>query len=187
MADAAARHSAMAGVQLPARAGRVTVSDAGPATRYSFRGSAAAAENAGRAFGAALPLRPLQSASSAGRHALWLGPDEWLLLAPAGDEAIIERAIRSACAVMPFSLVDVSHRQIGLLVSGPRAADTLMAECPLDLDPVVFPAGTCVRTIFAKAELIVWRTAPDAFRIEIARSFWPYVVGFLTDIIRDPG
>ena len=33
------------------------------------------------------------------------------------------------------SLVDVSHRQIGLIASGPAAARVLNAGCPLDLEP----------------------------------------------------
>ena len=39
----------------------------------------------------------------------------------------------------------------------------------------------CTRTIFGKAEIILWRTADDAFRIEIARSLAPYMVEFLRE------
>ncbi len=45
----------------------------------------------------------------------------------------------------------------------------------------------CTRTIFAKAEIVLWRTAPDAFRIEVWRSFAPYVLGLLDEAIMEYG
>jgi sarcosine oxidase subunit gamma len=43
----------------------------------------------------------------------------------------------------------------------------------------------CTRTVFAKAELVLWRTAPETFRLEVARSFVRYVVDMLSEIARD--
>jgi sarcosine oxidase subunit gamma len=83
------------------------------------------------------------------------------------------------------SLVDVSHRQGGLIAEGAKAAYALNAACPLSLDESDFPAGTCTRTVFAKAEIVLWRPASQLFRIEVARSFAPYVAGLLTEIMRD--
>ena len=37
----------------------------------------------------------------------------------------------------------------------------------------------CTRTVFAKAEIVLWRTAADTFRVEVWRSFADYVVGML--------
>jgi sarcosine oxidase subunit gamma len=39
----------------------------------------------------------------------------------------------------------------------------------------------CTRTLFAKAEIVLWRTRPDMFRIEVWRSFAPYVQGLLEE------
>jgi sarcosine oxidase subunit gamma len=39
----------------------------------------------------------------------------------------------------------------------------------------------CTRTILAKAEIVLWRTDGDTFRIEVARSFAPYIVAFLAE------
>jgi heterotetrameric sarcosine oxidase gamma subunit len=43
----------------------------------------------------------------------------------------------------------------------------------------------CTRTIFAKAQIILWRTGAETFRIEIARSFAPYVWGCLEEARRE--
>jgi sarcosine oxidase, subunit gamma len=38
-----------------------------------------------------------------------------------------------------------------------------------------------VRTIFEKAEIILWRTGEQSFHIEVWRSFAPYVLGHLEE------
>jgi sarcosine oxidase subunit gamma len=45
----------------------------------------------------------------------------------------------------------------------------------------------CARTLFAKAEVMLWRTAAAEFRIEVARSFLPYVEGVLAVAVGDSG
>jgi sarcosine oxidase subunit gamma len=45
----------------------------------------------------------------------------------------------------------------------------------------------CTRTILAKAQIVLWRTAEDAFRVEMARSFGAYVQGLLKEAQREHG
>lgn len=146
-------------------------------TRLSARGGAAAAHRIGQGFGVPLPEVALQAAEAGDRAALWLGPDEWLLLAPAQDG--LAEQLESGLAGEPGCVVDVSHRQIGLDVSGPGAAAALNTGCPLDLDLAAFPAGRCTRTVLAKAEIVLWRRGPERFHLECWRSFAPYVLAVL--------
>jgi sarcosine oxidase subunit gamma len=74
---------------------------------------------------------------------------------------------------------------VGLELSGPHAEWLLAAQCPLPLDASAFPVGMCTRTVFSKAEIVLWRTAPDTFHIEVWRSFSRYVVDLLTEIARE--
>jgi sarcosine oxidase subunit gamma len=162
--------------------GGVTLAAAPPAARFILRGSAAVAEAVSAPFGAPLP-HAINTAStgSDGRAAFKIGPDEWLLVAPGGDAGDLFAAIEGAGAE-PHSLVDVSHRQTAILVEGPRAADTLNAAVPLDLSPEAFPVGMATRTIFEKAEIVLWRPGPQVFRIEVWRSFSPYVLGLIEEV-----
>jgi sarcosine oxidase, subunit gamma len=155
-----------------------------PATRYILRGGQAVTAAAERAFGVGMPANACRALTAGDRAALWLGPDEWLLLAHATDAAGIAAALAAALADLPHSLVDVSHRQSALAVSGPHAASVLSAGCPLDLDASAFPVGMCTRTMLAKAEVILWRTGAVVFRIEVARSFVAYVSGFVAEAAR---
>src|SRR5204862_236244 len=86
-------------------------------------------------------------AQAGARAALWLGPDEWLLIAPEPAPRRFAAALAEALTGLPHSLVDVSHRQSALALSGPQATTLLAAGCPLDLDVGPFPVGMCTRTI----------------------------------------
>ncbi len=148
-----------------------------PALRYALRGDAQVAAAVAPALGVALPLEACRSASAGARHALWLGPDEWLILAPIGDA--IAAGLEAALPDLPHSLVEVSQRQTAIGVSGAHAEARLSAGCPLDLDLAAFPIGMCTRTLFGKAEIVLWRTAETRFHIEVWRSFSAYVWGLL--------
>lgn len=167
------------GIHLPAT-DNVRLTLAAPAARFILRGGPDAASKAGAAFGLALPHR-LAAVEAAGRAALWLGPDEWLLLAPADDAGVIAADLAAALRETPHSLVDVSHRQIGFMIEGPGASRVLSAGCPLDLRPHAFPAGMAVRTLFAKAEIILWRQDANRFHLEVWRSFAPYLTQHLEE------
>ena len=163
----------------------IAFADLPPAARFILRGRPAAVEAAGTALGFALPRIACRAAGAGERAALWLGPDEWLILAPEDEGTALAAALAGAMAAAPHSLVEVGHRQDGFVLRGPRAATVLNAGCPLDLDPAAFPIGMCSRTVLAKAEIVLWRTGAEAFRVEAMRSFLPYVRGVLAEAARE--
>lgn len=170
--------SAFDGLSLPDRPGRVSVRDAGLAVRFVARGTP---ERLAPAIGMTLPTSPSQAVTQETRAALWLGPDEWLVIAPTDAGPPLQPKTPDG----PAALVDISHRNCGLIISGPDAARVLNAGCPLDLDPAAFPVGMSTRTLLGKAEIVLWRTEPETFRLELWRSFAPYVVGLLSEALRD--
>ncbi|HYI86813.1 MAG TPA: sarcosine oxidase subunit gamma family protein [Burkholderiales bacterium] len=119
---------------------------------------------------------PVNRASRNGqRLAARLGPDEWLLVAPAGEAPDF-----SALEGRHHSLVDVSHRYATFAVEGDSAPLILAAGCPLDLHPDFFTPGSATRTLLGKAEIILWRLGEaPSYRVECARSFAGYVERFL--------
>jgi sarcosine oxidase subunit gamma len=153
------------------------------ATRYVLRGGPQAMAAAGNALGLNISEVACRAAVNGTRAAaLWLGPDEQLLIGPeSADLAALAPALRD----LPHSLVDVSHRQIALEISGPHAAAVLNAGCPLDLDLSAFPVGMCTRTVFAKTEIVLWRTSTDVFHVEVWRSFASYLTEFLAEVARE--
>ena len=155
-----------------------------PATRFILQGGPAARTAAGEAFGLPLPESACRANARDGRAALWLGPDEHLLLAPTDERDILADGLESALAGFAHSLVEVSQRQIAVQVSGPHASTILNTGCPLDLDPAEFPPGMCTRTLLGKAEIVIWRTGAEAFHLEVWRSFADYVLAWLREADR---
>ena len=164
---------------------QTTVANAYPACRWVLRCGPDVTPVLTPALGFTLP-KTINTAMTAGeRAALMLGPDEWLLLVPVADGAALGTTLAAALSGHPHSLVDVSHRQLALLLEGPRAELVLSAGVPLDLDIARFPVGTATRTLFDKAEIVLCRTAPHAFRIETGRSLLPYLHAMLAEAMAE--
>jgi sarcosine oxidase subunit gamma len=157
-----------------------------PSSRFVLRGrdGLPAAANA---LGFALPIQPCRAAESGGLAALWLGPDEWLVIGPEHGHADLPERLAAALAGVPHALTDVSHRNAGLVISGPAAAFVLNHGCPLDLSLQAFPVGMCTRTLVGRTEAVVWRTGESAFHLEVWRSFIPYLTAFLDEARREFG
>ena len=113
-------------------------------------------------------------------NALWLGPDEQLLIGPEQAGADFAATVAGALQGVAHSLVDVSHRQSAIEVTGPYATAFINAGCPLDLGLAATPVGFCSRTVFAQAEIVLWRRTEICFQLQVWRSFLPYVTGILT-------
>jgi sarcosine oxidase, subunit gamma len=184
MSDAApSLRSPLQDVALPTGS-RFALSEAPPAARFILRGAEGARLACGIAFGADPPSRLGPAGEGVGRAALWLGPDEWLMIAEGVDSAPLGEMLGSVLEGTAHSLVDVSHRQIGLIVSGPAAARVLNAGCPLDLDARAFPVAMATRTLYDKAEIVLWRRAQATFHVEVWRSFAPWLAASLAEAAR---
>lgn len=172
-------------------AGATTLIAAPPLARFVLRADADTAARVGAAYGLDLPVAINQGASRGergqpgARVALKLGPDEFWLIVPEAEGEAVGAALQTALAGHQHSLVDVSHRQIGFVLSGANAATLLSSGCPLDFDLRAFPPGMATRSVFHKIEFMVWRMGPDLFRIEVARSFGPYFEAMIAEARHD--
>lgn len=151
----------------PLAGNQVTLRAAPPMARFSLRARRAA--DLKDILGFAAPGRIGATASGVA----CLGPDEWLWRAPDGTP------MPDASGRL-VAITDISHRQIGIIVEGPRAVDVLCAGCPLDL--AGFAIGRVTRTIFETVEIIVEREAADRFHVEVWRSFAPYLWATLASV-----
>ena len=143
----------------------------------------AAAEAVGLALDLQLPLQPNTVVRAGKLTALWLGPDEWLLVGPRGSERDLESRIREAAQDEPVSVIDVGAQRTTLLVTGPRAHDLLAHGCPLDLHPRAFAAGRCAQTTLGRTQVVlVARDEPRAgFWVLVRSSFAGYLADWLLD------
>ncbi len=134
-------------------------------------------------FGVALPLEPNRWAGTHDRAATWLGPDEWLLLAPDGEGRGIERALREAFVEEPWlSVTDVSQNYTRLCLSGPHARELMAGGCALDLHPPAFNTGACAQTLLAKTRVILRAVDGDAIEVWVRNSLASYTVQWLLNV-----
>ncbi|MFJ8537973.1 sarcosine oxidase subunit gamma [Streptomyces sp. NPDC093591] len=149
--------------------------------RLDAKGAAAAA--VGLALDLQLPLQPNTVVRAGELTALWLGPDEWLLVGPPGSERELESRIREAAGDEHLSVTDVSAQRTTLLVTGPRAQELLAHGCPLDLHPRVFGSGRCAQTTLGRTQVVlVARDEPRAgFWVLVRSTFAGYLADWLLD------
>ena len=135
------------------------------------------------ALGVALPTisNTVTRSADGDRHALWLGPDEWLIVGPNGTASAIEAAARDAAADAVVTTVDVSGNRVVLEVDGARARDLLAFGCSLDLDDRAFPVWSCAQANVARANVVLWRRAPERWSLLVRPSFAAYLQAWLED------
>jgi sarcosine oxidase subunit gamma len=132
------------------------------------------------ALGFALPVIPNTVAAKGGRRALWLGPDEWLVVGPDGQREAIEQTLRSG--LNGGSIVDVSANRTLLEIRGSKARGLLAHGVAIDLDARSFGPGYCAQTLLAKAQVIIERIDDDlAFHLYVRSSFASYLADWLLD------
>lgn len=151
------------------------------ASRITLRALPKGATTFAKSLGFDLPTNPKTSTSKGSVHALWIGPDEWMIF----DESDAEKSFVPKLPNPDFSAIDISHRNMAIAVSGPGAENAINSGCPQNLSLATFPIGACSRTVFGKAEVVLYRTGEKEFRVECWRSFSPYVWGYLCDAAKD--
>jgi sarcosine oxidase, subunit gamma len=154
--------------------------------RFSLRLNEAELEGVETAAGFTLNIPMNTRSRSDERSSIRLGPNEWLLIGPYGDAKVIVAQIDAALGGRFYTLVDISHRNVGLTVSGRRAADVLNSGCPLDLAEAAFPTGMATRTLMGKAEIVLMKLDDTpTYQVECWRSFSTYVRDFLVEAARE--
>ena len=115
-------------------------------------------------------------------RALWLGPDEWLVVTAEDAAAATVANLGEALARQHAQVVDLSDARAVIGLAGAGARDLLMKGCTLDLHRRAFRAGYCARTLLAKAPVIVHQTseAPD-YDLYVHRSIAEYLWAWLED------
>jgi sarcosine oxidase subunit gamma len=159
-----------------------------PATHVVFRGepSDEVLRAVRAATGVDLPIEPNRVATG-GQDALadracWLGPDEWLLVAPLERRTRLVAALEAARGGRHLSVVDVSAGRCSIVLSGPGSRALLATGCGLDLDPRVHGRGSCAQTALARAAVLIEVVGEgEAYRITLQPSFARYLAGWLID------
>lgn len=148
----------------------------------------AGARGIDEALGAPLPRRVGQTGQAGGHTALWLGPDEWLVVSEADPkmdpETLVDR-LRAAAGGTPAQVVDLSANRTVIELTGPGVRGVLEKGCPADLHPRSFPDGTAILTTLARVPVLLWKVDAGQFRVLPRASLARYVALWLLDAVRE--
>ncbi len=137
----------------------------------------------GKALGGPLPTMPCTASRLGDTDVLWLGPDEWLLIAERGQEQTLGDTLREAIGAEDGAVTDVSAQRTAVALTGPKAAEVLAKGCSIDLHPRVTTIGSCVQTLLAQTGVVIVvrdELASD-FLLLVPASFASYFGDWLID------
>lgn len=190
MAEPYLRQSPLAHLQLFAavgdvEAGEVVMREHAHRTMVTLRGNSDDERFRGaiaEAVGTAPPSEPMTSATSGNQTVLWMGPDEWLVVASANEREALPAKLAAALEGLHAAAVEVGESMTVIELTGPRAPDVIAKGCTIDLHPSAFPPGRVVRTLLAKTGIILHQTADTpVYEIYVHRSFADYAWRWLED------
>ena len=133
------------------------------------------------AIGFALPIVPNSVTSGEDRRALWLAPDEWLVVGPDGQQVAIDQELRVVLSEARGSVVDVSANRTVIEIRGSKVRDLLAHGVSIDLDARSFSPGQCVQTLLSKAQVIIECRDQSGLILYIRASFATYAAEWLLD------
>ncbi len=141
-----------------------------------------------RALGLALPVEPNTVSEGDGKQALWLGPDEWLIVTPPDEQGPASERLCDALDGVHSSVTDISGGQTLVNLSGENAREVLAKGCSLDLHPRAFGEGRCAQTLVSGANVILrWAGPEPSFDLIVRRSFADHLARWLHDAALEYG
>jgi sarcosine oxidase subunit gamma len=157
--------------------GKITLRGEGP----SFHAAVQAV------IGFALPTTASTVTTGQSRRALWLGPDEWLLVVPDGEEQALLDRLAGQLSGLNAAVVDVSAARTVIEIEGEKARALLERGCYLDLDPGTFKPGQCLSTTIAKVGIAIelTREGPPCYRLYLRPSFARHFAAWISEAGRD--
>jgi sarcosine oxidase subunit gamma len=152
-------------------------------TKVRLRVSTAAAEEAARRLH--LP-GALCARASDDLTALWLGPDQWLLVSDRLSPSACEQRCASVLGAILHHTVDVSAALACARLYGKRVRELLAMGSGVDWRTGAFPEGGCLRTRFARILVIAHAADAGAVELYYDRSYRAYLERWCAYAIGDP-
>jgi len=133
-----------------------------------------------RSVGTDLPLAANTFAAAGDRMVIWLGPDEWMIMAENGAAPSITAELDTPEAGH-VAATDVSDAIGAITMKGPHVRDVLAKHCGLDFHPDAFTPGMAQQSLLSHAGVTIACLKADCFLVIGRSSFMPYIVALMQD------
>ena len=131
-----------------------------------------------------LPKQPRTSSAFGDVKALWLSPDQWLILCARDKAPALVMELSNATAKTHALAVDVSDMRSIIRLEGERAREVMMKGCSLDFTDEDFAAGFVRRVRFAEIAALFNIVEENSIDLYVFRSYANYAWDFLLKAAR---
>ena len=135
-------------------------------------------------LGLDLPKAPRTSASWGDVKALWLSPDQWLILCTRSKCSELLADLQKALGKTHSLAVDVSDMRTIIRIEGDSVRETLMKGSSLDLISADYKAGTVRRMRYAEIAALLHIVEENVIDIYVFRSYANYAWDFIAKSAR---
>lgn len=166
--------------------GYVKIEDTGVRGQITLRGDLGSEGIAGvvqELIGAGIP-GTWQITRNGDRKAVWIAPDELLLLLPRKEVLDAVARAEEMLAGQHHLVLDVSNARVVLRLTGAAVAEVLGKGAPCDLSERAFPPGSARRTRLGALAVGIWRLDDETWEIVAFRSYAYHLMAWLEDAAR---
>ncbi len=135
-------------------------------------------------LGVDLPKAPRTSVAWGDVKALWLSPDQWLILCSRDKAPALLTELTKALEGIHSLAVDVSDMRCVIHLEGDGVRETMMKGCSLDLLSDDYAPGTVRRVRFAEIAALLHVVDENAIDLYVFRSYADYTWDFLLKAAR---
>ena len=168
--------------------GIVNVEDAGLIGMITLRADLADAKVKAALTSAGFDVPEQGTATGAtGQGALWMSPDEVMLLCPHGEADALATSLSDALKDTHHLAVNVSDARsvVRLSGAGPLIREVLAKLSPADLRADALPVGQVRRTRLAQVAAAFWFTGEEEALVVAFRSTGDYVFNLVSKVAED--
>ena len=166
----------------------IKISPMNPIVKINLRGNKREFLTAvGKSIDLILPSEPNTSTSSEKLTAMWLGPDECLIVSnniveKQNDIYDLENSLKDTISKVKLgSVVNVTDHFIMINLEGNNVYDLLASACPFNFDKFMKNKGSVVQTIFAHIDIIVHHKDVNNLNLFVRRSFSEHLFSWMKD------
>ena len=134
-----------------------------------------------------LPVEANTSTAGEALTALWLSPDEWMLISnnnvskDTNTYEVEDSLINNISKINLGAVTDVSDQFVIINIKGSKVFDLLATGSPFNFNEFKNKKGSVVQTILSHIDVIIYLTEINEVNLLVRRSFSQHLYSWLTD------